>query len=350
MAGIVLANYYKIRLRTDPLLASDLRLALEAGDIVGGYDLSPGRLATVFLALLALGLIAALLLMPRGVRRWGTRIYGAATCLILTAVALAGPYSSDVLYEQADNDAVINPWSPAELYLSKGCVYSFLHSGKDLFPSPPQGYQKAEAAAAWEELDSHDIPPEEQVSVMAFMLEAFCDMTDFDALAGYEAVQELYAPWHALEEGSVSGDLLTNIFAGGTVDTEWAFLTGYSAHEELRSVTDSYVWYFRDQGYQTFGSHPGQEWFYNRQNVNRDLGFQDYRFLENYFAPFLTIPGAVRDSDAFLFQVDLEQLQARLEDGPCFSFSVTYQNHGPYESAFTQGSTILTGCPAPSRR
>lgn len=176
---------------------------------------------------------------------------------------------------------------------------------------------------------------------MAFMLEAFCDMTDFDALAGYEAVQELYAPWHALEEGSVSGDLLTNIFAGGTVDTEWAFLTGYSAHEELRSVTDSYVWYFRDQGYQTFGSHPGQEWFYNRQNVNRDLGFQDYRFLENYFAPFLTIPGAVRDSDAFLFQVDLEQLQARLEDGPCFSFSVTYQNHGPYESAFTQGLRLF---------
>ena len=341
VAGIVLANYYKIRLRTDPLLASDLRLALEAGDIAGSYDLSPGRLATVFLALLALGLIAALLLMPRGVRRWGTRIYGAATCLILTAVALAGPYSSDVLYEQADNDAVINPWSPAELYLSKGCVYSFLHSGKDLFPSPPQGYQKAEAAAAWEELDGHDIPPEEQVSVMAFMLEAFCDMTDFDALAGYEAVQELYAPWHALEEGSVSGDLLTNIFAGGTVDTEWAFLTGYSAHEELRSVTDSYVWYFRDQGYQTFGSHPGQEWFYNRQNVNRNLGFQDYRFLENYFAPFLTIPGAVRDSDAFLFQVDLEQLQARLEDGPCFSFSVTYQNHGPYESAFTQGLRLF---------
>lgn len=61
---------------------------------------------------------------------------------------------------------------------------------------------------------------------MGVMLEAFCDLTDFDALAGFDTVQEVYAPWHALEEQSLSGRLLTNIFAGGTVDTEWGFLTG----------------------------------------------------------------------------------------------------------------------------
>ena len=60
-------------------------------------------------------------------------------------------------------------------------------------------------------------------AVLGFMLEAFCDMTDFPALSGEEGVQRLYAPWHALEEKSVSGNLLTNIFAGGTVNTEGAF-------------------------------------------------------------------------------------------------------------------------------
>lgn len=49
------------------------------------------------------------------------------------------------------------------------------------------------------------------------MLEAFCDLTDFPALAEQPAVQAVYAPLHDLEEQSVSGDLLTNIFAGGTV-------------------------------------------------------------------------------------------------------------------------------------
>ncbi len=62
-------------------------------------------------------------------------------------------------------------------------------------------------------------------------------------------MQEVYAPWHALEEQSLSGRLLTNIFAGGTVDTEWGFLTGASEHDEYRGATGSYVRYFTAQGY-----------------------------------------------------------------------------------------------------
>ena len=93
-------------------------------------------------------------------------------------------------------------------------------------------------------------------------------------------MQELYAPWHELEKNSISGDLLTNIFAGGTVDSEWGFLTGYSRHDDFRVPTDSFVWYLREQGYQTLYDHPGHGWFYNRQNINSYLGFERYRYLE----------------------------------------------------------------------
>ena len=92
---------------------------------------------------------------------------------------------------------------------------------------------------------------------MGIMLEAFCDLTDFDALAGQEGVTQVYAPWHQLEAQSISGDLLTNIFAGGTVDSEWGFLSGYSQHDEFRKNTASFVWYFREQGYHTLFHHPG---------------------------------------------------------------------------------------------
>ena len=37
--GLALVNYFKIRLRGDPLLAADLRLVTEAGGIVGHYQL-----------------------------------------------------------------------------------------------------------------------------------------------------------------------------------------------------------------------------------------------------------------------------------------------------------------------
>lgn len=340
--GVSLANYYKIRLRSDPLLATDLRLAAEAGGIVGGYTLDLTWLVWFALGCFLAGLLFSIFLMPQGIRGWRGRSFGALSCLALMAVALAGPYSSPAVYSRTNNSQLINPWSDVEVFVSKGCVYPFLHSFQDMFPTPPAGYDKARAAAQLSQYPDSDIPEGQKVSVMGVMLEAFCDLTDFEPLAGQEGVARVYAPWHELEEQSVSGDLLTNIFAGGTVDTEWAFLTGYSRHDDFRSPTDSYVWYLRDQGYQTFGSHPGFGWFYNRQNVNQYLGFEDYWFTENHYGSLVDPVAAVWKSDPILARELEEQLEERSAQGPCFSFSVSYQNHGPYADYPTDRDGYLT--------
>lgn len=340
--GVALVNYFKIRLRSDPLLATDLRLAAEAGGIVGGYTLDLTWLVWFALGCFAAGLLFAVFLMPRGMRGGRERWFGALSCLALMAVALAGPYTSPQIYAATANDRFINPWSDVEVFVSKGCSYPFLYSFQDMFPTPPKGYSQKEAAALLAEYPDSSIPQERRVSVVGVMLEAFCDLSDFEPLSGQEGVLQVYAPWHALEEQSVSGDLLTNIFAGGTVDTEWTFLTGYSAHQDFRSATDSYVWYLRDQGYQTFGSHPGYGWFYNRQNVNEYLGFEDYWFTENHYGVLVDPTAAVRNSDPILVREILSQLEDRLPAGPCFSFSVSYQNHGPYDNTPMQGGEYLT--------
>ena len=140
----------------------------------------------------------------------------------------------------------------------------------------------------------------------------------------------------------MASDLLTNIFAGGTVDTEWAFLTGYSRYDDFRSPTDSYVWYLRDQGYAAFGSHPGYGWFYNRQNVNQYLGFEEYWFTENHYGSLVDPTAAIWESDPVLTSELLKQMEERTARGPCFSFSVTYQNHGPYDELPTARDGILT--------
>jgi hypothetical protein len=177
---------------------------------------------------------------------------------------------------------------------------------------------------------------------MSIMLEAFCDLTDYPALASQPEVERVYAPWHALEQQAISGNLLTNIFAGGTVDSEWAFLTGSSAHDAFRGQTDSYVWYLRAQGYQTFGSHPGFGWFYNRQNVNQYLGFEEYWFTENHYKGLVDPIGAMWNSDHILMEQLLAQMQERTQTGQSFTLSVTYQNHGPYESDHNVGQAYLT--------
>ena len=353
--AIALTNFYKMQLRGDPLLASDLKLVFEAGDIVQGYELEFTPLIRSTLLWAAAGLLLALLLLPRGVRRLTNRVLGFFSLAAITAVSLWGPFSSSELYNQTTpGEELINPWSDSEVYISHGALYPFLYTVQTLLPTPPKDYDAQVAETALERYQEEDIPADQKVNVMGVMLEAFCDLTDFSALEDIEAVEEVYAPWHALEEESVSGNLLTNIFAGGTVDTEWCFLTGYSSYDDFVQPTDSYVWYFDRQGYNTRGSHPGHGWFYNRKNINQLLGFQDYWFSENHYGELVDPVDAQWNSDFLLMDEIVTDLQTQLEEdnGPVFSFSVSIQNHGPYEWTYTANETYLdpdeTGLPEES--
>ena len=340
--AVAMVNYFKIRLRSDPFLAADLTLISEAGGIVGNYSLDVDWLTWLTLGALLAGLLFSVLLIPKWPRRGWGRAFAAASCAAVCAVSCASLFTNSDLYQSTDNSEYINPWSDVEVFVSKGCLYPFLYSMRDMFPAPPPGYDGAQAQALLESFSDADIPADKQVSVMGIMLEAFCDLTDFDFMADHPDAARVYDPWHALAEQGVSGRLLTNIFAGGTVDSEWGFLSGYSQHDDFRRDTDSYVWYLRDQGYQTFFSHPGYGWFYNRQNVNDYLGFQDSWFTENHYGALVDPTSAIYHSDDILVRELLAQLTQRTEEGPCFSFSVSYQNHGPYESAYSAGVEYFT--------
>ena len=339
--GLAAANYYKIQFRGDPLLAADLALASEAGDMAGKYDLALNPMLENALLWAAAGLILALLL--RGRMERGVRLFGLASAAAVAATALVSLYCNAPLYQQTQTEAEeVNLWSDEEVYLSHGALYAFLYSVQDMIPQAPAQYDGETARQILAQYEEADIPEEQKVSVVGVMLEAFCDLTDFPALGEQESVQAVYAPWHALEEASVSGNLLTNIFAGGTVDTEWCFLTGYSQYDKFQKPTDSYVWYFDRQGYQTRGGHPGFGWFYNRQNVNEYLGFQEYWFTENHYGELVDPVAAQWNSDHLLADEIVKDLQAHLEGGePVFSFSISYQNHGPYESEHTSNEIYL---------
>lgn len=333
-AGLPLVNYYKVMLRGDPMLASDILLFRTAKGIIRHYtfDLTAPVLFT--LAALAAALLFSGFLLRRGGLPARTRVLGAGVCLFLAIGLYFGAYTNETIYSKTANNSLINVWSDNEVFLSRGFAVSFLHSVPEMFPEKPEGYNKREAEALLAQLPDADISDDRKVTVMGVMLEAFCDLTDLDALSGLSAVQEVYAPWHALEERSLSGDLLTNIFAGGTVDTEWGFLTGESRHDKYRSAVGSYVRYFDAQGYATHYAHPGYGWFYNRENVNEYLGFQQSIFTENGFGELVDPVTAAWHSDRQLVDYLLRDLDAA-GGAPLFSFAVSYQNHGPYDTDST---------------
>ena len=323
--GLAAGNAYKMFFRDDPVIAADLLLLGEAGNMAGKYQLFLfGKLCAALACAVLSALLLALLARGRPLGKFRAAAAGAA---LVCAAALVPLYASDEVYQANANEEHINKWSVTQQYVSRGLLYPFLHSVKDAFPQPPRGYDQREAEQWLAGYEDGDIPEDKKVNIVGVMLEAF---TDFSRFGEIQFSQDVYAVYHALEEESYSGTLLTNIFAGGTVNTERAFLTGVGAgNYDYRGEAASYVHYLKGQGYRATGSHPSYNWFYNRQNVNSYLGFDSYRFTEDYFGPVYGADPVLND-EWFLPDLTQSVLDQLEEDGPLFSFSVSYQGHGPY--------------------
>lgn len=323
--GLAAGNAYKMFFRDDPVIAADLLLLGEAGNMAGKYQLFLfGKLAAALGCALVSALLLALLARGRPLGRFRAGIAGTA---LACAAALSPLYASDQVYQDNANEEHINKWSVTQQYVSRGLLYPFLHSVKDAFPRPPEGYDQREAEGWLAQFEDGAIPEGKKVNIVGIMLEAFTDFSQFEEI---QFSQDVYAIWHALEAEGYSGALLSNIFAGGTVNTERAFLTGVAdGNYDYRGEAPSYVRYLKGQGYRATGSHPSYNWFYNRQNVNAYLGFDSYRFTEDYFGPVYGADPVLND-DGFLPDLTRTVLEQLEQDAPLFSFSVTYQGHGPY--------------------
>ena len=315
------AQYWKLMSRSDPIYAGDLLIVSEAVQMAGQYIQITWQIAlSGFLALMG----TAVLFFCRGrIRSWIPRTAIATSVIVLAAWLYPCCYTDSATYNSMAVWPEINKWFETNCYISRGGIYPFIHSIPDALPTPPEGYDKAQAAALLAARPSDDIPEEKKVSIVITQLEAFGDLSKLtDQITGADP----YAEYHAIEEESYHGRLIPNVFAGGTIDTERCVLTGFWALEDFRRPSWSYARYFADQGYTVEGAHAGYEAFYNRLNVNENLGIPDYRFIEGYYDAFVT---NVPWDNVFLPDVTSNVL-AKLENGPVFSFNVSYQNHGPY--------------------
>ena len=338
--GFALGNYYKLHFRDDPLYLEDLLILREAKAMAGGdhYNLFFTKKILVVFSLLLLGTLLLFFLVRGRVTGWRRRTAAAASALLVSA-ALTPLYLSKDCYNSLQNYEYLNKLSPTQSYIAHGCVYPFLHSFSDFVEFPPRGYNKADAAALLAQYEDADIPSDKKVNVIAIMREAYVDFSQYN-IAGLD--DSCYDPYHALEAESLSGDLLTNIFAGGTIDTERGFLTGNYLLHNFRSNTNSYVWYLRNQGYTVEGSHPYYQWFYNRQNVNAYMGFERYRYLEWDYEYFTE---RYMPEDAILYPEVYKDFIKNKETGkPYFSFVVNVESHGPYDTRSNwAGIEYLTG-------
>jgi len=329
--GFSLGNYYKLRFRDDPLMFEDMKNIREAGSIVmtEGYDMTPNlRLLFGLLCIVAGTLFLRFLV--RGEFGWKVRVpmllAGALLWIPLWDVC-TDPTTYTV---KTQNINYINQWASTQIYISKGFVYPFIYSTTAARLEAPEGYDKNKTVELLDSYQDADIPQEKKVDLIVLQLEAFSDFSRFANVEGIDW-EKAYGVYHDIESESYRGNLVTNVFAAGTVDTERAVLTGYAHYHESRANINSHAWYLQEQGYTTEGSHPSSGWFYNRKNINQHMGISTNYFLENWYTKFYP-NGAIAAEDKVLFPELYALYKAHREksDAPYFSFNVTYQGHGPY--------------------
>ena len=257
-----------------------------------------------------------------------------AAILILIGLILT-VYASNSLYSLF---RVSNDYYVPSVFNEMGFPYCFCHHFTTYLVEKPDGYDRREAEN-WDTAPVTATTENKDVHVIMVMNEAFSDLTDWDGFT-YTAENDPLAAYHALQNSghAFSGHIVVPNFAAGTANTEFDVLTGMqtrflgagttSAMRTVNRNLDSLHRVFRADGYATSYLHPGDNWFYNRENVLRWFGAEETLFVNemtglDYKGRWVT--------DVSLVEQIRNHFNASVAEGkPVFSYITTIQNHMSY--------------------
>lgn len=338
VCGLSIANRIKIEVRDEPVFPRDLTLLKEVGSAMGTYDIRypAAAIAVVILTTLALAALGVLVghrpFPAEKLRGWRGSLLGAAGSFAALALAVVTVLASTGLY---DSIGASNPYRLSTVFNENGFPYNFCHQFTTFPVDKPQGFHRSEAAG-WDERET-GAGPGEAVHLIMVMNEAFSDITDGPAFT-WES--DPLPNLHALQKDprALSGRVVVPGFAGGTANTEFDVLTGMQTNalsaattSALRVVNrnlDSVFRVFGDEGYHTSFFHPGDDWFYNRENVYRWLGAEETVFADEmedleYKGRWVT--------DAYLAGFIEEKFEEAVSGGELLcNYTTTIQNHMSY--------------------
>ena len=334
-----IANRIKIEVRDEPVFPRDFALLKEVGSAMGTYHIQFPWTAIALVVLSTLALITMGVLVggkPFPVKRlrgWLGRLLGAAASFAVLAGLILTVYASNDLYNAF---TVSNAYYIPSVFNELGFPYCFCHQFTTYPVDRPQGFDRGEAES-WDAGGQTGLGAD--VNVIMVMNEAFSDLTDADVFA-YTEENDPLSNLHALENDphAISGHVVVPGFAGGTANTEFDVLTGMQTNALSETTTssfrvvnrnlDSLFRVFAADGYATSFFHPGDDWFYNRENVYRWFGAEKTVFVDQMTDPQYKGRWVTDDYMAGLIEAEFEEATAAGKN--LFHYTTTIQNHMSY--------------------
>lgn len=336
-----IANRVKLEVRDEPVFPRDLALLKEVGSVVSSYDIRypVGVIVTVLLITLllaAIGVFVGTRPFPiQKLRGWVGSLVGAAASFGVLAGLIVTVYASIPLYNSFH---VSNAYYIPSVFNELGFPYCFCHQFTTYPIDKPAGFNRAQA----EDWDSQTPAQEGQgkpVHLIMIMNEAFADVSDGEMFA-YTAENDPLSTIHRLRQDphAISGHLVVPGFAGGTANTEFDVMTGMQTNAISAMTTssfrvvnrnlDSLFRVFGADGYHTSYVHPGDNWFYNRENVLRWMGAEETVFVEQMQNP--EMKGRWVTDDYMADRIE-QMFETAVDQGQLLcNYTTTIQNHMSY--------------------
>ena len=216
------------------------------------------------------------------------------------------------------------------------------------FPIPDKKTAKAKWIKEFENNYSNtpDYSKDELPHIIMIMGEAYSDLSENDNL-DFSSYVDPMKNWKEISsyENTISGHIIVPNFGGGTSDTEFDALTALptrfinsasNSYSLIRKPIDAIPMRLKDIGYDTLAIHPGYAWFYNRLNVFEYMGFDDFIHLESFQGSEKYRGGYIADKYATDSIIETFEEHTENNDSPLFQFTVTIQNHGPYDEKYVE--------------
>ena len=346
-------NRNMIIIRQDPFKPLDILLGNEFMGIAGSID-TKLLIITAAAVIGFLGFFALCLFFIRNKRMHPAIRLIAAAVMAAVCVWYNNTTLSDAdLYESLYVEG--NRYNLTDNFESKGFIYSFLYTLNTSHLKAPPTYDKDKAVITEliNTFTPSDLTGAAKPNIIMVLSEAFSDILLSPNL-NFEGYTDPLVNYKLIRGDSISGSLIVPNIGGGTADTEFDILTGLNTRH-LRGTPYTYDLIARPVsalpsvlsgiGYHCLALHPGYGWFYNRHNVFRYIGFDEFQDIEYYDR---TKNKGVYISEKHTMERTISEYERHIQtspDTPIFTFCIAIQNHGPYKDQYNASKNFNINVP-----
>lgn len=365
--GFALAHSYVMDFRGTPFIPMDFFSLKTAAGVANTYDYTPTYKVVIASLILVFILIVSI--------KDKTPKYQILVKIV--ARSFAGTFASVVLLlyfgTSVLTDLGVHPdfWNQARGYKNYGFAFNFLSNVRYMYMSEPDDYSPENVKDYVGEVKPNN-PKDENIdnsykkpNIICIMNES---LSDLKVLGELETNRDYMPFMRKLKKNTIKGNLYVPVIGAGTSNTEFEFLTGHTT-AFLPSGSNAYMLYMdkpiaslvstvKAQGYSTYAMHPYYAIGWNRTEVYRNFGFNEFISLEDIVDMDIMnkyqqsgnnvellqqlaeekYPGEnmfIRQyiSDEYNYKVLIEDFENRDKSVPYFAFNVTMQNHGGYTTS-----------------